>query len=128
MTGFVFADFILILFYEGMLISFLTALESQFLNLPVTWTCQEEESCGINYGAVFYLRSSYQVDYFSRIQESAFIIEIHQSKAWVLIFWFIFTGISSELKEIIRLMMEPEPSKRPTINQILEHTFVEEVS
>ncbi|ELU06630.1 hypothetical protein CAPTEDRAFT_74696, partial [Capitella teleta] len=30
-------------------------------------------------------------------------------------------GISEEMKTIIRLMMEPDPEKRPTVSEILEH-------
>ena len=37
------------------------------------------------------------------------------------------TGVSVELKEIIRLMMEPDPNKRPPIIQILEHQYVVQV-
>lgn len=48
----------------------------------------------------------------------------HQLRSGILPEEFL-SGISSELKEIIRRMMEPEPPKRPTINQILDHAFVE---
>lgn len=37
------------------------------------------------------------------------------------------SGVSGELKHIIRGMMEPDPTKRPAINQILEHQYVEQI-
>ena len=40
----------------------------------------------------------------------------------------LLAGISSELKEIIRWMMEPDPAKRPTVDQVLSHQFIAKVS
>lgn len=44
---------------------------------------------------------------------------------WVCLY---FLGISEEMKTIIRLMMEPDPEKRPTVSEILEHPLVHQVS
>lgn len=47
---------------------------------------------------------------------------------WLVSVVLVFlAGVSGELKHIIRGMMEPDPTKRPAINQILEHQYVEQV-
>lgn len=50
----------------------------------------------------------------------------HQLRSGVLPEEFL-SGISNELKEIIRWMMEPDPSKRPTVDQVLGHELVSKV-